>query len=156
MSQTPFQAAAGVVNLCQVLPTLITGGQPTPAHLEALKAAGVSLILDTRDPMEPRPFDEPALVRQLGMEYINVPVVAGRQGDAELERVLAALRGAGEKQVFFHCASGNRVGASLIPYLIIDVGMEEEDAVSEAMRIGMRSAELMEWGLSYARRQQLG
>ena len=153
---TPFQAASGVVNLCQVLPNLVTGGQPTTAHLEALKAAGVTLVLDTRDPMEPRPFDEPSLVRQLGMEYVNVPIVAGRQSDAELERVLAALRGAGDQQVFFHCASGNRVGAALIPYLMLDAGMEEEDAVSEAMRIGMRSAELMEWGLTYARRQSLG
>lgn len=156
MTQSPFQAAAGVANLCQVLPSLITGGQPTPAHLEALKAAGVTLILDIRDPMEPRSFDEPALVRQLGMEYVNVPVVAGRQGDAELERITAALRGAGDQPVFFHCASANRVGAALIPYLMIDLGMEEEDAVSEAMRIGMRSAELMEWGLTYGRRQQLG
>jgi len=154
--QSPFQAAAGVTNLCQVLPNLITGGQPTAAHLEALKAAGVTVILDTRDPMEPRPFDEPSLVRQLGMAYINVPIVTGRQTDAELDQIVAALREAREQQVFFHCASGNRVGGALIPYLMLDVGMEEEDAVSEAMRVGMRSAELMEWGLTYARRQSLG
>jgi len=153
---SPFQAAAGVTNLCQVSPTLITGGQPTAAHLEALKAAGVTVVLDTRDPMEPRPFDEPALVRQLGMEYINIPVVTGRQTDAQLEQVTAALRNAGDRQVFFHCASGNRVGGAIIPYLMLDLGMEEEDAVSEAMRIGMRSAEMMEWGLSYARKQSLG
>ncbi|MEO8030348.1 MAG: hypothetical protein ABI765_05850 [Gemmatimonadota bacterium] len=153
---TPFQAAAGVPNLCQALPNIVTGGQPSAAQLESLKHAGVSVVLDLRDPMEPRPFDEPSLVRQLGMEYVNVPVVAGRQTDAQLDKILQVLRGAGDKQVFFHCASANRVGAAMIPYLMTDAGMEEEDAVSEAMRIGMRSAELMEWGLTYGRKQSLG
>jgi protein tyrosine phosphatase (PTP) superfamily phosphohydrolase (DUF442 family) len=156
MSPSPFQAAAGIPNACQALPNIVTAGQPSAAQLEALKNAGVSVILDIRDPMEPRPFDEAALVRKLGMEYVNIPVVAGRQTDAELDRITALLRASADKQVFFHCASANRVGAAIIPYLMSDAGMEEEDAVSEAMRIGMRSAELMEWGLSYGRKQSLG
>ena len=53
-----------------------------------------------------------------------------------------------------HCGSGNRVGAALIPHLILDHGMEEEDAMGQAMRVGLRSAELMEWGLDYARRNK--
>ena len=32
--------------------------------------------------------------------------------------------------------------------------MEEQDAVDQAMRVGLRSAEFMEWGLDYARRNQ--
>jgi hypothetical protein len=32
--------------------------------------------------------------------------------------------------------------------------MEEQDAVEQAMRVGLRSAEMMEWGLDYARRHQ--
>jgi len=152
---TPFEAISGVVNACQVLPTVVTGGQPTAAHLEALKAAGCAVVLDTRDPMEPRPFDEPALVRKLGMEYVNIPIVAGRLGADQLDRVRQTLRDAGDRPVFFHCASANRVGGALIPYLMIDLGMEEEDAVTEAMRVGLRSAELLEWGLDYARRQRM-
>ena len=50
-------------------------------------------------------------------------------------------------------AAGNRVGGALIPFFMIDQGMEEEDAVTQAMRVGLRSAELMEWGLEYARRK---
>lgn len=153
---TPFQAATGIPNACQALPNVITAGQPNAAQLEALKNAGVSVVLDIRDPMEPRPIDEPTLVRQLGMEYINIPLVTGRQTDADLDKITAALRDSAGKQVLFHCASANRVGAAIIPYLMLDAAMEEEDAVSEAMRIGMRSAELMEWSLNYARRQNLG
>jgi len=149
-----FQALRGVANACQILPNVITGGQPTAEHLKALKEAGGGIVLDLRDSMEPRPVDEAALVRQLGMEYVNVPVRAGSLDDPTLERILSVLRGAGGRTVFFHCGSGNRVGGALIPYFILDEGMEEQDAVDQAMRVGLRSAEMMEWGLDYARRNQ--
>ena len=149
-----FQALSGVANACQILPNVITGGQPNAAQLRALKDAGGKIVLDIRDPMEPRLVDEPVLVRELGMEYVNIPVRAGSLDDATLERILAVLRGAGERTVFFHCGSGNRVGGALIPYFILDQAMEEEDAVDQAMRVGLRSAEMMEWGLDYARRNQ--
>ena len=149
-----FQAVREVANACQILPTVITGGQPNAAQLRALKSAGGGLVLDIRDPMEPRLVNEPELVHQLGMEYVNIPVRAGSLDDATLERILTVLREAGEKTVFFHCGSGNRVGGALIPYFILDQGMEEQDAVDQAMRVGLRSAEIMEWGLDYARRNQ--
>jgi protein tyrosine phosphatase (PTP) superfamily phosphohydrolase (DUF442 family) len=112
------------------------------------------MVLDLRDPMEPRLVDESALVRELGMEYVNIPVRAGSLDDATLERILGVLREAGGRTVFVHCGSGNRVGGALIPYLILDQKLEEQDAVDQAMRVGLRSAEIMEWGLDYARRNQ--
>lgn len=149
-----FQAVSDVANACQILPGLLTGGQPTEQQLRALKDAGGSIVLDVRDPMEPRPVDEAAVVAQLGMEYVNIPIRAGGLDDAILDRILAVLRGAQGRTVFFHCGSGNRVGGALIPHFILDHGMEEQDAVDQAMRVGLRSAEMMEWGLSYARRNQ--
>ena len=151
---TAFQALSGVANACQILPNVISGGQPTAEQLKALKAAGGDIVLDLRDPMEPRPVDEATFVRELGMEYVNIPVRAGSLDDASLERVLAVLRGSGDRTVFFHCGSGSRVGGALIPHFILDHGMEEQDAVDQAMRVGLRSAEYMEWGLDYARRNQ--
>jgi len=149
---TAFQAVSGVANACQILPNVVSGGQPSANQLKALKEAGGDIVLDLRDPMEPRPVDEAALVRELGMEYINVPVRAGSLDDRTLEHILSVLRGAGDRTVFFHCGSGSRVGGALIPYFIIDQGLEEQDAVDQAMRVGLRSAEYMEWGLDYARR----
>src|SRR5690349_17711301 len=111
-----FQALSGVTNACQILPTVITGGQPNAAQLRALKAAGGAIVLDVRDPMEPRLVDEADLVRQLGMEYVNIPVRAGSLDDATLDGILTVLRSAGDRTVFFHCGSGNRVGGALIPY----------------------------------------
>jgi len=151
---TPFEAIRGVPNACQVLPTVVTGGQPTPEHLDALAKSGNAIVIDLRESMEPRGFDEPALVKRLGMEYKLVPVGAHTMSDTTLETLRTALTAAGERPVFIHCGSGNRVGGALIPALMLDQGMDEEDAVDTAMRVGLRSAELMEWGLGYTRRQR--
>jgi protein tyrosine phosphatase (PTP) superfamily phosphohydrolase (DUF442 family) len=152
----PVQALQGVPNACQLLPTVATGGQPTASHLAAFKATGGAIVLDLREPMEPRPLDEPTMVGAVGLEYVNIPVGPGTLNDGTIERILSVLREAADRHVFVHCGSGNRVGGALIPFLMLDHGMEEEDAVGQAMRVGLRSAELMEWGLDYARRNRAG
>ncbi len=151
---TPYEAIHGVPNACQILPTVVTGGQPTPQQLKDLAATGSAIVVDMREAMEPRGFDEPALVRELGMEYKLIPVGAHTMSDTTLQTLRTTLAEAGERTVFVHCGSGNRVGGALIPVLMLDRGMEEEDAVDAAMRVGLRSAELMEWGLGYTRRQR--
>jgi len=148
-----LSALRGVVNASQPLPKLATSGQPGPANLEALKAAGTEVILDIRDPMEPRPLDEPAAVRRLGMEYVNVPVLQGALDDEMMDRTLAEIRRNAGRPTLLHCASANRVGGVLIPYLILDRGMSEEEAIEAAMKVGLRGADLLEWGLDYARRK---
>lgn len=153
---TPLDALSGVANACQALPNVITGGQPTAEQLEALKAAGGAVILDLRDPMEQRPFDEPAKAAELGLKYVNVPISPGATGDDKMETILRTLRESGDKPVFFHCGSGNRVGGAMLAHLMLDHGMQEEAAVTQAMRIGLRSAEYMEWGLDYVRRHGTG
>ncbi|HEX3235178.1 MAG TPA: hypothetical protein VHR41_13340 [Gemmatimonadales bacterium] len=154
MTGSAFQAFAGVTNACQLLPTVVTGGQPTAPNLQAFAEAGGGILLDLRDPMEPRPIDEPALAGHLGLEYRNVPVAPGTIDDSTLDRILDVLRQAGDRTVFVHCNSGSRVGGALIPFLMLDHGFEEEDAVTQAMRIGLRSSELLEWGLDYVRRHR--
>lgn len=149
---TPIEALGHTPNACQPLPHLITGGQPGEAEFRAMKEAGVEVILDIRDPMEPRSFDERALATELGMRYYNVAVVAGRLDDGVMDAVLEVLRKEKGASTLFHCASGNRVGGALIPYFMVDEGMPEEDAITLAMRVGMRSSELLEWGTDYVRR----
>lgn len=146
-----LDAINGVPNASEPVPGLVTGGQPTARHLAALKQAGCDLVLDCRDPMEPRPFSEPEEVKRAGMDYVVIPVGHTRGEDATLRRIREVLSAnVGTRRVFYHCASGNRVGATLIPYLILDQQFTEEDAVTTAMRSGARNAELIEWGVEYA------
>ena len=153
-----LQALAGVPNASLPFPTLATSGQPSAEALTAFRDAGGAVVLDIRDPMEPRPFDEPGLVRQLGMEYVNLSVRQGALDDRVMDEVLQVVRDrvAGNRPMLFHCASANRVAGALIPYFILDRGMDEETAVETAMQLGLRGADLMEWGLDYARRKAGG
>ncbi len=151
-----LSALAGVPNPRQPFPNLATAGQPGSAHFEALKAAGTEVVIDIRDPMEPRPLDEPGTVRRLGMEYVNVPVLQGMLDDAMMDRALGELRRNAGRPTLLHCASANRVGGVLIPWFILDHGMSEDEAVETAMKIGLRGPDLLEWGLDYARRKKEG
>ena len=148
-----LDAIKGSPNGALPLPWLATAGQPTAEQFAAARDAGVKVVIDLRDPMEPRPFDEAATLTALGISYINVPVVSGALSDQVMETVLAAVRAHANEPTILHCASANRVGGALIPYFILDQGMDEQAAVDAAMAVGLRSAELMEWGLDYARRQ---
>jgi protein tyrosine phosphatase (PTP) superfamily phosphohydrolase (DUF442 family) len=150
---TPFEALARTPNACQLLPNVVTGGQPSGQDLEAFRDSGGGIVLDLRDPMEPRPLDEPATTRRLGLDYVVVPVSAATMTDETLEKIHSVVRNAGERPVFVHCGSGSRVGGALLPYLMLEQGLDEEDAIGQAMRVGLRSADLLEWGLDYARRR---
>jgi protein tyrosine phosphatase (PTP) superfamily phosphohydrolase (DUF442 family) len=149
-----LDAVAGLPNASEPLPGIVTGGQPTAEQLAALKRAGCEVVLDIREPMEPRPYPTPDAVRAAGLEYINVPFGHGEIADGTFDRILRTVRElSGRKRVMFHCSSGNRVGVALIPYLMLDKGLSESDAVAEAMRVGMRNAGLMQEALDYVRRK---
>ena len=75
--------------------------------------------------------------------------------DATFGRLVDAVRElAGKTPAFVYCSSGNRVGGGLLPYFILEQGVEAEEAVAQAMRVGLRSAELMEQALEYVRSRQ--
>jgi protein tyrosine phosphatase (PTP) superfamily phosphohydrolase (DUF442 family) len=140
-----------LANAFEPVPGWVTGGQPSAAQVIALHGAGCEVVVDNRDPMEPRPFDEPAAVRAAGMEYVNMPIVHGAVTLDTMRRMHDAVKNLAGRKALLHCSSGNRTAAALIPYFIIDQRMEEEAAVEVAMKMGLRSAELMELALEYVK-----
>src|SRR4051812_7588880 len=52
------------------------GGQPSEKVLRDLKAQGVTTVVSLRTPTENNRygFDEPALVKELGMNFVRIPV----------------------------------------------------------------------------------
>ena len=147
---TLLAAFAGLPNAAEPIAGWVTGGQPSEKQLQDFKAAGGEVVVDNRDPMEPRPFDEPTVVRAAGLEYISVPIVHGAVTADTMKKMHETLKRLAGKKALVHCSSGNRTSAALIPYLMIDKKMQEEDAVEIAMLGGLRSAELMEIAVQYA------
>src|SRR5688500_7018960 len=60
---------------------MFIGGQPTERALRELSAQGVTTVINLRSPPEMTrvPFDEAALVKELGMEYVYLPMRGSKE-----------------------------------------------------------------------------
>jgi len=131
------------------LPGVLTAGQPSAAQITQLAESGVRTVIDLRSPDEARGFDEPATVRAAGLSYRNIPVTSATLGDREFDELRALLRDENGRPVLVHCASANRVGALLIPYLVLDEKRSRDDALRIAREVGLRSDDLARSALAY-------
>ena len=152
----PASLPASLPNGHMPVDGIVTAGQPTAAQLAALAASGVSTVIDLRAPGEPRGFDEPAAARATGMKYHNIPVVAESLTASEFDQVRELLRAPDRRPVLLHCASANRVGAVLLPYLVLDELRSPDEALRIAHDVGLRSDELAKTAFDYIRDRQDG
>ena len=146
----------GLENPGQPLEYVATAGQPDEEHFEQLAEAGYKTVIDTRSAEEDPGFDEPEVVRQAGMEYVNIPVGHETVEEETFERFRELMRDPECRPVLVHCSSANRVGALLVPYLVLDEGKSTEEAEEIATEVGLRSDELKEAALEYVSERQDG
>jgi len=98
------------------------GGQPTERALRELRAQGVTTVVNLRSPPEMSrvPFDEAALVKELGMEYVYLPM----RGTPELPYSPAAVKSFAtamsnaKGKVLLHCTIAWRASHLWAAYLI--------------------------------------
>ena len=141
-------------NAGQPLEYVATAGQPEEEHLKRLAEAGYKTVVDLRTPGEtPRPDEWGMVVRRAGMEYVNIPVGHKNIDDETFDRFRELIRDGGRRPVLVHCSSANRVGALLIPYLILDEGSTPEKAREIAAEVGLRSNRLERAAFRYVRRK---
>jgi len=135
---TPAWAAE--LPFAQPRPQLYTAGQPSAAQLQQAAAAGVTTLIDLRQPDEARGFDETAAAERLGLRYVRIPV-AGAAGltDANAQALRTALAQS-QGPVLLHCASGNRAGA-LLALLQARDGASVDQALQFGREAGMTSLE---------------
>lgn len=127
-----------------------TAGQPAREQLDQLHDAGYRLVIDLRALDEPRGYDERAAAQEAGLLYQNLPVTPETLDDDVFGRFRALMRDPDNRPVLVHCGSANRVGALMLPYLILDEGLSPEEAEQLASRVGLKSPELRERALAYA------
>jgi uncharacterized protein (TIGR01244 family) len=120
---------------------LYISGQPTEQGLRELQKRGVTTIVNLRTPPEMARvgFDEPALVAQLGMKYVYLPV----RGDsvapyspatvASFAKVLETANG----KVALHCTIAWRASHLWAAYLIKDRGIDVATALANARAINL-------------------
>jgi uncharacterized protein (TIGR01244 family) len=116
-------------------------GQPGAASLRAAAADGVGLVINLRPgpEMAKVPFDEPALVAELGMRYVSIPVTTPAFSSADVDRFTEALA-ATDRPVLLHCASSNRCGGLWAAYLVREHGLDLDKALELGRAAGLRTS----------------
>lgn len=121
------------------------GGQPTAEALEVAPKRGIKVVVNLRSAPEMKAlgFDEAAIVRRLGMEYVAIPVTPDTFSPADADRLSDVLRET-TGPILIHCASSNRVGAVWALYLHRHRGFSLDTAIEHGKRAGLRSDGLVE------------
>ncbi len=140
---------AGTQNAACPLPGVATGGQPDSERFAAMAAGGMRTVIDLRPLSEPRGFDEPAAARAAGLEYVNLPVTVASLGDSTFDAFRALMKKHRTVAVLVHCHSGNRVGAVLVPWLVLDRGWTLDHAIAAAEAGGLKTPALKEKAVEY-------
>lgn len=120
---------------------MFIGGQPTEKALRDLKAKGVTTVVNLRMPEEMAQvgFDEAALVKELGMRYVHIPMRGSAEnpyGPKQLDAFAAAMSSADGK-VLLHCTVAWRASHMWAAYLIRERKMPVETVLAQTRSINL-------------------
>jgi len=123
-------SAAEIYNYRQAAPGLATSGQPREDQLAAIAGAGYEVVINLALHDDPRYSlqDEATSVKELGLQYIHIPVRFDAPSTSELSKFFAAMASHKDRRVWVHCAANMRVTAFLGLYRCLCEGWAEEPA----------------------------
>lgn len=121
---------------------LFIGGQPTEQALRDLKAKGVTTVVNLRMPQEMARigFDEAALLKELGLTYVHIPLGGtpdNPYSPAALDQFTSTLTSARGK-VLLHCTIAWRASHMWGAYLIRERKVPVADALAQVAKINLR------------------
>ena len=119
---------------------ITSSGQPNASAFEIVAKSGYVAVIDMRGPSENRGLDEKAVVEELGLEYIEFPLVGREAISFANANQLDALLNDIDGPVLLHCGSGNRVGAILALRHSLQ-GADDEHAMLYGKSAGLTSLE---------------
>jgi uncharacterized protein (TIGR01244 family) len=117
-------------------------GQPTDRGLRDLRAQGVTTVVNLRTPEEMSkrvPFDEAAVIKELGMEYVYLPM----RGTSEFPyspaavKSFAAAMSSAKGKVLLHCTIAWRASHLWAAYLIQYRDVPVATALQQARMINL-------------------
>ena len=125
----------------QVGDDVFISGQPSERALRELASRGVKTVVNLRSPPEMArvPFDEAKLVKELGIEYVYLPM----RGTAELPYSPAALKSFADAmssargKVLLHCTVAWRASHLWAAYLIQYRNVPVATALQQARMINL-------------------
>jgi len=126
-------------NRIQVSEDVFVGPQPGEDELQQLAKDQFTTVVNLRTyDEEDEPFspgDEGVRVRQLGMEYLSIPISKDDLSVHQVDDFRTKLRLVG-KPVYVHCSSGKRAGAMVMMDLAAEKGLSGDETLQQAAEMG--------------------
>jgi len=132
-----------------------TGGQPTGEAYVKAAANGFRAVLSLRTNSEGVDLVlERARVKSNRMRYFNIPVNSAAPRAEQADEFLRIARDKTNHPMLVNCASANRVGAFMMILRVVEQGWSEEQALEEAIKIGLASDGLKRFASDYIARHK--
>lgn len=134
---------------------ITSSSQPSKEEIKELPQQGFKSVINLRtseeEDMPFSPHEEGELVRELGMEFLNIPI-SSKEGPKpeQVDQFRSEIEHL-PKPVFIHCHRGKRSGALTMIYLALKEGMTGEKALQKAQSMGFECdvPRLKEFFVSY-------
>ena len=109
-----------ISNYREYSPMFSSSGQPTKAQLSLLKDEGFDRIVYIAFSNSGKAFsDEDVIVKDLGMEYVHVPVDWEKPTATDFYAFAGSMQHAGDQRTLLHCQVNYRASAFSFLYRVI-------------------------------------
>jgi protein tyrosine phosphatase (PTP) superfamily phosphohydrolase (DUF442 family) len=122
------QPLTSIHNFHRVSDDLLTAGQVTPAHVQALADAGVEMVINLAPASAARNADEGFLITQQGMSYVQIPVAWDNPTTADFQLFSAVMNARQNRKTLVHCFANYRASAFTYLHRVINEGVPEAQA----------------------------
>lgn len=126
-----------IVNCINYNDTLSSSGQPMKHQLVLIRKAGFTVVINLApyDLIENPLKNEAALVTELGMKYVHIPVNMFNPTQEDFDTFVKTMNAASGEKVWVHCAIGMRASAFLYKYRWSILGEDKQAALWELRQI---------------------
>lgn len=118
------QSVDDIFNYRAYSDSFASAGQPTEAELELVRDAGFERIVYIAFSNDRNAIpNEDRLVRDLGMDYVQIPVVWASPTVADYESFAAVMQRDPDKKTLLHCQANFRASAFAFLYRVLNEGV---------------------------------
>ena len=134
-----------IYNFLKINDLLYTSGQPEIEEFKNLKEDGVEIVVNLREDHEMEEvFDEEKLVGELGLEYVNIPLILDIVDNDLFEIFFKMLNEIEGKKTLIHCHRNIRVSALMGFHKVLNENVEREEAFTNLRKFRYVTPELDE------------
>ncbi len=123
-------------NYIEYSPTFASAGQPSLEQLDAVKAAGFERIIYIAFSNSNGAIsDEDAIVKEMGMDYVQVPVTWDAPTMSDFYAFAGAMQREPDRKTLLHCQANFRASAFSFLYRVLHEGVPIADAKADMNKI---------------------